>query len=224
MNRVNLNFIVIAFIITLTACEKNQETLSGSVSEINAFVLEGNEYNDRIDVVKLLVNSERRYDAANEKNVWEGVEVAKSDYRNGSFSIKLPDDISNLNPFDIALPPKINISNKNVSYSNSNLIAYNKDGEQVGYFYYVCYKEEMMEAESGLCYFNNDFTITGTDTETDEWGTTYIIYDCNFKKGWNFIYWHGNRPDGKGNRIDKTTTSVTGSMYWLFRANNDPGC
>ena len=224
MNRINLNFIVIAFIITLTACEKNQETVSGSVSEINAFVLEGNEYNDRIDVVKLLINCERRYDAANEKNVWEGVEVAKSDYSNGSFSIKLPDDISNLNPFDIVLPPKINISNKNVSYSNSNLIAYNKDSEQVGYFYYVCYKNEMLEAEAGLCYFNNDFTITGTDTETDEWGTTYIIYDCNFKKGWNFLYWHGNRPDGKGNRIDKTTTSVIGSMYWLFRANNDPGC
>jgi hypothetical protein len=199
----------------LTACDKNQETASGSVSEINAVVYDGNEYNDLIDVVKLFVDD---------------VEVVKSDYRNGRFSINLPDNITNLKPFDIEFPPKVNISGKDILYANSRLFAYNKDEEQVGYFYYVYYKYETVEgeehllpeAEATLLYFNKSFTIIGTHAESDEWGTTNFIWDCNFKSGWNFLF-HGNRPDWKGNRIDKTTTATpSGIKYWLFKANDDP--
>jgi hypothetical protein len=224
MSKLRIYIISFFAALLIVACEKNQEAASGSVNAINAVVVEGDRYNDRIDEVKLLINCEKNYGTVNGKDVWEGIEVAKGDYRNGSFSIELPDNVSNLIPFEVVLPPKINISKKNISYAYSNLIAYNKDGEQVGFFYYVCYKEEMFEAEAGLWYVNSDFTITGTDTETDEYGTTYIKYNCNFKKGWNFLFWHGNRPDGKGNRIDETTSTVNGSMYWFFRANDDPGC
>ena len=210
MKRIVFSCLAVAVVVTLTACGKNQEPAFGNVSEINAVVNEGNDYNDLIDVVKLLVDE---------------VEVARSDFRNGSFSIKLPDDISSLKPFDIEFPPKINISGKNVLYSTSRLVAYNRDDEQVGYFYCVYYKYEMVEeealflpeAEGSLLYFNKSFSITGTHTESDEWGTTNFIWDCNFGKGWNLLYWHGNRPDGKGNRIDKTTTATpSGSRYWVL--------
>ena len=218
MKRLILSYLAVAVMVTSTSCDKNQETASGSISKINAVVYEGNEYNDLIDVVKLLVDE---------------VEVAKSDYRNGSFSINLPDEVTNLKPFDIEFPPKINISGKDILFASSRLIAYDKDGEQVGYFYQVYYKYEMIEgeamllpeAETSLLYFNKGFTITGTHTESDEWGTTNFIWDCKFERGWNFLFWHGNRPDGKGKRIDKTTTTTpSGSMYWFFRANGDHGC
>jgi len=212
------NCLAVAVIATLMACDKKQEPSSGTISEIIADVYEGNDYNDLIDVVKLLVDD---------------VEVAKSAYRNGSFSINLPDDINNLEPFDVELPPKINISDKNVLYSNSRLVAYNKDNEQVGYFSCVYYKYEiieeeeylLLEAEGTLLYFNKSFSIAGTHTESNEWGTTNFIWNCNFGKGWNLLYWHGNRPDGKGNRIDKTTTATpSGSKYWLFRMSGEPEC
>ena len=206
--------IIIAFIF-FVGCNKNNdnETAIGSVSVINARVNGGDDYNNIIAVVKLLVDD---------------VEVATSSYSNGGFTINLPDNMDDyLKPFDIVLSPEIKISKSNVMYAPiSSLSAYNEDDEKIGYFYYVCYKDEIFVAEAGLCFYNDDFSITGSYEEIYEYPTGYtisttFIWDCYFKKGWNFFYWHGNSPDGNGNRVDKITTAIPGKMYWLFRANDD---
>jgi len=215
MKRV-LNFLVIA-VMALSSCKKDDEIETSSVSVINATIPYDNDYDDWIDVVKLLVNVEREYDPVSQKYVWRGVEVAKGDYRNGGFTINLPEKVENIKPFDLEMPPKAKISKKNVLYANSRFIAYDKDDEQVGYFYYIhfFFCEETI-VESGLFYFDRDFTITGSGTEDgDLWSFT-----CNFKVRWNFLYGINSRTSD-GVISVKMTTSEPDCMYWNFRTNNE---
>ena len=188
---------------------------------INAKIPDGDDYNDRIAVVKLLVNCERIHDAENEKYIWQGVEVAKGDYRNGGFTINLPDNIDNLKPFDFDLPPKIKMSKENVMFANADLIAYNENDEQVGYFLYghVFFCNETV-AFGELLYFDRDFTIVGSDTEIKENYTLDSSASCKFKKGWNFLYDYGVNANPKRNYTSKITTSEPDCMYWNFRTSD----
>ena len=209
--------ITIVFIVFM-GCNKNDDNdiATSSVSVINAKLPDGDEYNDWIAAVKLLVNYEKKYDPVNQKYIWQGVEVAKGDYHNGGFSIKLPDNVDNLKPFDYPMPPKATMSKGDVMSAKSILVAYDKDDEQVGYFYYIhfFFCEETI-VESGLFYFDRDFTITGSGTENESpWS-----FNCNFKKGWNFLY--SINSSSNGIQIVKMTTSEPNCMYWNFRTNDD---
>jgi len=220
MKRIVLNclFITALLVGALASCgEKENEMPTSSVSVINAKILYDNDYDDMISVVKLLVNSERIHDPDNRKYIWQGVEVARGDYRNGGFTINLPENVDNLKPFDLELPPKAKISKKNVLYANSIFIAYDKDDEQVGYFYYIHFLQcEETIVESALFYFDRDFTITGSGTEDD--GSLWS-FACNFKNGWNILYGINSRTSD-GNSSLKMTTAEPDCMYWSFR-NND---
>jgi len=207
-------------LIVIVGCRKDNELPSSSVSVINAVVSNGNNYNEKIAVVKLLVDTESIYDPDRQVMIWQGVEVAKGDYRNGGFVINLPDDIDNIKPFDLELPTEAKISNMNVKYANSRFIAFNKDDEQLGYFYcfYLYMGEETLTMnEGGVLYFDRDFTITGSGTDDGErWSIT-----CNFKKGWNFLYIiRGGTSDGIL-PVRMTTSKPDITMFWSFRANDD---
>ena len=209
-------FLVITAI-ALPSCKKDNEIATCSVNVINGKMLYGGEeLNDRVAVVKFLVNAERKSDPVSLKYVWLGVEVAKGDYRNGDFKINLPDNVDDLKPFDLELPPKAKVSNKYVMYANSGFIAYNKDDEQVGYFYYTHFFFcEETYVESGVFYFDRDFTITGSDREEDHnWSI-----NCNFKKGWNFMFLTHSRNSDGINTVD-ITTSEPNCMYWNFETNS----
>ena len=217
--KVSVAYFLLALIV-IVGCRKDDELPSSSVSVINAVVSNGNSYNEKIAVVKLLVDAESIYDPDRQVMIWQGVEVAKGDYRNGGFVINLPDDIDNIKPFDLELPIEAKMSNTNVMYANSRFIAYNKDDEQLGYFYcfYVNMGEETLTMiESGVLYFDRDFTITGSGTDD---GDSWLI-TCNFKKGWNFLYIiQGGNSDGVL-PVRMTTSKPDITMFWSFRANDD---
>ena len=212
----------VCFIIALIAvvgCGKENELPTSSVSVVNAIMSFNNDYAERIAVVKLVVDAERIYDPDRQMMIWQGVEVAKGDYRKDGFMINLPNVIDNIKPFDLEMPPKARISNSNVMYANSRFIAYNRDEEQVGNFHYSYFfvdDESLLMVEGGLFYFDRDFTITGSGSdERDSW-----IITCNFKKGWNFLYIiQGGNSDGIF--PVKITTSKPDNMFWSFRANDD---
>ena len=125
-------------------------------------------------------------------------------------------------PFDIDLPKKIKMSKENVMFANSRLIAYDKNDEQVGYFLYghVFYCNETV-VFGGLLYFDRDFTIIGEDTEIIEDYTLNTSFNCNFKKGWNFLYDYGTQSNHELNYKSKYTTDEPECMYWGFRTNSD---
>lgn len=215
----NKFFYLLSFVaaLSMTACEKNDsnEIATSHVAEINAVVTDGSEYNDMVSVVKLLVN---------------GVEIARSDYRNGSFSIKLPESIdSDLKPFAADIPPQYKVSNRNTLFANATLAAYNENDERVGRFNYLCYElvidngepYYVIAYESGLNYLDSDVTVTGTHTEVGEYTTTTSSLSLNLKKGWNFIYSSGFRPSSKGYYTNTMTTAEPKGMQWFFSSGNN---
>ena len=207
-------------LIVIVGCRKDNELPSSSVNVINVVVSNGNCYNEKIAVVKLFVDAESIYDPDRQVMIWQGVEVAKGDYRNGGFTINLPDAIDIIKSFDLEFPIEAKMSNTDAKYANSRFIAYNKDDEQLGYFYYYYLdmgEETLTMIEGGVLYFDRDFTITGSGTDEGErWSIT-----CSFKKGWSFLYIiQGGNSDGIL-PVRMTTSKPDVSMFWIFRANDD---
>ncbi|MDR2937990.1 MAG: hypothetical protein LBU92_03515 [Prevotellaceae bacterium] len=201
----NLYFIGFIALILFTGCRKNEDEIATSnVSTINAVVLEGN---DSIAVVKLLVN---------------GIEVAKSDYCNGGFSINLPENIdSELKPFASDIPQGYKVSNRNAQFVNATLAAYNKNDKQIGKFNYLCYElvinngelYYVLAYESGLNYLDSDVIVTGSEREADG---DYTSINVNLKKGWNFVYSSGWRPNPEGGHTNELTTERPSGTQWFF--------
>jgi hypothetical protein len=161
----------------------------------------GNSYNDKIDTVK----------ACNEGDPIESVYVSSA-YRNGGFTIKLPETVDDayLSVFDYG-ESDITVSNPGIKWTDGFLYAY-KSGEVTG-----CFEYENISGEyyGWLRYVNGDVSITGT--ETDEYGT--VKYNLNLKKGWNIVYWREVSTNGK--YLEEATTQATSGMKWYFYSYND---
>jgi len=200
----------------LVSCEKEKEIPTSSVSVINVKIPYDNNYDDFIVAVKLLVNSERMLDTNSQQFFWQGTEIAQADFRDGSFTMNLPDNVNSLELFDMSFPSSIKMSEKNVMHTIARLVAYNEDGEQVGYFTYIhfFFCDESI-VEGGLMYFDRDFTIIGSDVSTAFISTA----SCNFKRGWNYVFTISRR-NSAGVQLGEVTTSEPNCMHWNFKANN----
>jgi hypothetical protein len=167
---------VLLALIVIVGCRKNNELPSSSVSVINAVVSNGNNYNEKIAVVKLLVNAESIYDPDRQVTIWQGVEVAKGDYRNGGFMINLRDDIDNIKPFDLELPTEAKMSNKNVMYANSRLSPLRKVTFPIRPLKIVF--RDMVTKPSGLGYYIYSFDGIYQTAEKKLQIHPFIFYLC----------------------------------------------
>jgi len=164
----------------------------GSVSTIKAKVENGNNYNDEIDEVWLMV-----YDVDDEY-FENGEQLTKCKYKNGSFEINLPstvkssllwaaDDVSET---ETSIPDfDITISDKSAKIVSPWIEAYS-DGEYYGEFIYGKYKfNEETKASSTVIamyyYADRDVTIKGSGSGGNNYYSMEVEFNLSFKKGWN---------------------------------------
>jgi hypothetical protein len=209
------NFFMMAFVclftvVALCSCSKDDDDNS-SVPDPDIVVENGSSYNALIDVVKLEVysNSTGKYQT-----------LASAEYKNG-FTLTLPESVSSqyLESLGDDVPAGVTVSNKNVKTGTASLNAYKSDSE-AGYFYH-----KSGDWEGELMYADGDVSVTGTETDTDEYeGTTYTLtikYSVNLKKGWNRVYqkWTEN---GNNETVEITTTTPSGAT-WHFESYGSGG-
>ncbi|MCL2101329.1 MAG: hypothetical protein FWH22_06410 [Fibromonadales bacterium] len=103
--------------------------------------------------------------------------------------------IGGLSSFDVNIPNKSNCNNLRLHLIKSD------KGDRVRFFYF---------SESGK--------ITGTETETYDYGGEYkYTYDMNFSKGWNLVVIYS---DGNGNSY-VTTDLSDGELEWSLLCRDD---
>jgi len=127
-------------------------------------------------------------------------------FNNGSFNLKLPDEVADEYLGDWSQGIGLTISNPAVkTRAVSELICYNNQNNRIG-------KLRLIDGDDYCMYLYNDRdgTITGTLT-----GTNYI-YDLTFNKGWRLAY---VVKDGE-NFIKNTTTKPIGRTFkWVYTSD-----
>ena len=198
------------FSAALVSCNKDdnngdtgQSTLTGT--SITANVEGGSALNNLIDEVKLVAYNKENYD--------QFVVLATAKFTNGGFKIDLPGTVpsSVLESFDEDFLTDITVSNMNVKTTWAYTKAYDKDGQEIGGFYY--YKEDGNTGViMGLVYAEGDVNITGSSTPHENVTSTYSV---SLKKGWNQVFEiEKELPDDKW-EYTRTTANQSG-MKWIF--------
>ena len=231
MKKVILNFLFAVFAVSaaITSCDKNDNDpatsivnnkISETVSEVDADVAN----------VKLLVNSEINVDWVWDEEAGKiigtttsvtGEEIASGAFVNGRLTMNLPATVDSrfLTPMydDMEVPAGVSMSNYHVKGTGGVfLVGYDSDGNETGLFFYGKLDEATKQIiMAALIYVDNDVIITGTYSNNDEIIKSTVTYDCNFKKGWNFMYILLS-GDGEGRLTGRTTTKNPGGLKWVF--------
>ena len=174
--------------------------------------------------VKLVIND----------NVGGYIELARGDWKDDGFTIVLPKTLNpnklysliNKNDINSGIAPTItntsstlNISNRNVKVVNADFLAFDKDGNQVTYFFLSEIDEDGNRIPSGISYFTyvdadvnisgyserevldylcGDITWIGEPIKSVLWKVTNV-YSVEWKEGWNV--W---RFTGEANCLEET--------------------
>ena len=174
--------------------------------------------------VKLVIND----------NVGGYIELARGDWKDDGFTIVLPKTLNpnklysliNKNDINSGIAPTItntsstlNISNRNVKVVNADFLAFDKDGNQVTYFFLSEIDEDGNRIPSGISYFTyvdadvnisgyserevldylcGDITWIGEPIKSVLWKETNV-YSVEWKEGWNV--W---RFTGEANCLEET--------------------
>ena len=110
--------------------------------------------------------------------------VDEASFENNGFKLKLSDiPDSYLSPLDLGFFDGTTISDKNVRISEDGvgLMAFDSNGDVIGYFDFVDYE---VYASAFWLYADRDVTIKGARKE-DGWES---VVDLNLRKGWNIFY------------------------------------
>jgi hypothetical protein len=223
-----LNVLFLAMMLlplSFISCDKDDKDTDDSVIKtITASVEDGNDYS--IDVVKAFVGDGETID-------YETDGVASSDYKNGGFTLNLPEIIANqyLKPWiededdKEEIPDGIKISDVNAKVCYLSIVAY-RSGIEVGEFYYEFLSEdETVEIESSFIYVDRDFSIKGSYSEEDEGEIFKYSYDVSLKKGWNILYFKSTASEKTKTYTYEVTAKVQGGLKWHFykyyRYDND---
>ena len=170
-------------------------------------------------------------------NIGKQIELARGDWKGDGFEIVLPKSLNpnnlhaliNKNDINGGIAPTISntsssmtISNRNVKVANADFLAFDKDGNQVTYFFLAEIDENGNRIPSGITYF----TYVGSDVKIHGYSEREVlgypcgdihwvgtppppfvlwketnVYSIEWKKGWNV--W---RLTGGANCLEKTRT------------------
>ena len=195
----------------LMTCNKDKDAPgNSSVTSIHAIVVNGTSFD--LDIAKAYLRPE---DTDIEYLVGEGV------YKNGEFTIQLPDNVPDDYLVGFDFPEWANSSDKNINGGIILLEGYKSD-EYVDNFNYGKFdlSSITIKATVGLyTYVDKDVKISGKHSEKNELGiNTTLSYNVSLKKGWNIMFVSLNFSIAALS-ID-LTTSNPGGMKWYF-ANDD---
>ena len=220
-------------IITLfasTECKKSEKNYKAkTVTKIKAKV-ENASKNVNIVEVKLMV-----YDFG----IDNYVELARSDWKDGGFTIELPKKLEpnclhltgyNRGILEPVADPSLNmtISNQNVKAGTAHFWGVDKDGNLVTQFYPFKIDEDGSVNEVFYSFIDSDVTISGSnekevimsmrdsEKKTDILGKTKVtdIYSVKLKKGWNVWWFSGYSSVSERIIINKWSTAPFSNMKW----------
>jgi hypothetical protein len=212
-------------VVALCSCDKDEEENenNGGVIQgntVSVAVENGSAYSGKIDAVKALIVTGEKSTLDPETNryyyYWTGHEMATAAYNNGTFTLSLPETLSDeylddefieelLDTDNGALPKGVTASNSQLKGEWVKILAY-RSGKEVGEFYYAT-----EECESNLLYADRDISITGIHTETDGDVNKYSLH---LKRGWNMIY---EKDTEKGNSTEyELTTTAPAGVKWIY--------
>ena len=207
MNRQILSLMTAAMVLmtAFASCSKDNNSKKddpgggGGALQINATVVDGNEYNGKVTTVK----------------AWMGIDgneyvAASGKYANGGFKLTLPetvpakylDDISGVFDEDF----EGTISDKKAKIGGFGaIIAYDSQDRDIGDF-----SQEDYENDSwvGYMYVDRDVTVKGSLSYYDDYEYWTERFDFSFTKGWNIFY-----GIEKGNEVIISTKKPAGTNY-----------
>ena len=232
MKRLILDYLVIAVIAlsaALTSCDKNDDAPATSIVNNNISVTVS-DVDAEVENVKLLtdctIDVDWVWDEENRKIVGTttsvtGEEIARGVFSGGRLTMNLPETVENryLKPMydNMEVPDGVLMSNHNVKGTGGVfLVGYDKDNKETGLFFYGKFDEDAEQIiMAALVYVDNDVIITGSYSNNDDMIKTTVSYDCNLKKGWNFMYVLLS-GDGEGRLTGRTTTENPGGLKWVY--------
>ena len=205
------NLYLIAAIVFVSAaiasCNKDKDDgdnglSTSTVTTIDATVEGGDALNDLIDEVRLV------------GSFGERAVLATAKFSNGGFKIDLPKTLPSnvLESIEGRLQDGVNVSNKNVKWTRTDMRAYDKDDNLIGRLYYSK-SDENTWVYVDFIYSDGDCNITGN--VLDEKGIIPVTYSVSLKKGWNQMF---NITNGLFNDEQEqiSTTTIQSGLKWVF--------
>ena len=189
MNRQILSLMTAAMVLmaAFASCSKDNNSKKddpgggggGGALEVNATVVDGNEYNGYIATAKAMMGD---YDA-----------IASAKYANGGFKLNLPESVSAKylysidDAFDFEEDFEGTISDRKAKISETWLFAYDREDDEIGGFWWTNENEDVW---AFYVYVDRNLTIKGHESWYDSYENEYYYYeyDCSFTKGWNILY------------------------------------
>jgi len=230
MKTTKLNVLIMLLILAagFSSCAKTDRLIEEN--ELYVKVENASEFSN-VAEVKLMM-----YDASN--NRW--IELAQSDWKDGGFIIELPETISSnylhaldINGFliNIATPPTITVSNKNVKVRTPLFCGFDKDGKEVAYFRPSAIDENGNAKDVFFTYVDSDVNISGyTKAEghaipacpdCPSWFKQTTTYSIKWKKGWN-VWWTSSDYTVAGYTLIETrqwSTAPVSELKWYGSEN-----
>jgi len=211
----------------MVGCDKGDDAPETSIVNNNISVTVP-DVDPQVENVKLLVDCTIHLDWVVDEQTGEGKfttsvtgqEIANGSFSGGKLTMNLPatvnDEYLESMYENAEVPAGISVSNSGAKGTGGFLVGYDKDGNMLGWFFYGKFDEEKEEfLMAALTYVDSDVLITGKTPIESEYIKATAIFDCNFKKGWNFMYviFSG---DEEVDLVTKTTTSNPGGLVWIF--------
>jgi hypothetical protein len=237
MKKIVWNYLIVTIVMSavFTACDNDdatpETTKTPETSIVSNNISVAVSYIDaEVENVKLLVNSEINVDWVLDEETGmiigstttvTGEEIARGSFSGGILTMNLPATVDNkyLQPMfdDMEVPAGVSMSNSNTKGTGGVfLVGYDRNGNETGLFFYGKLDEETKQIiMAALAYVDNDLIITGSFSDDDGIIKSTISYDCNFRKGWNFMYVLLS-SDGEGRLIGRTTTENPGGLKWVY--------
>lgn len=137
--------------------------------------------------------------------------IATAEYKDAGFSMELPDTISDDLLFKISEElesSSITVSDSDAKiYSIDGILAYNANGEEIGYIQY----DNTDIAGSIWLFSDRDFTISGQEMGSYEDEKYITIFELTIKKGWNEFYSYSSETTDQETGITTYTEKITSS-------------
>jgi len=215
--------------VVMVGCNKDKDDDAPATSIVkNNISVTVPDVDPQVENVKLLVDCTIHLNWVVDEQTGEGKfttnvtgqEIARGSFSGGKLTMNLPETVANeylVSIYENAeVPAGISVSNSSAKGIGGFLVGYDRDENTLGWFFYGKYdrkKEEFLMA--ALTYVDNDVLITGKTSIYDEYIKATAIFDCNFMKGWNFMYVIFSGDD-EVDLVTKTTTTNPGGLVWLF--------
>ncbi|MDR2928188.1 MAG: hypothetical protein LBV41_08335 [Cytophagaceae bacterium] len=214
INKVSLFFATVVFAagMVFAGCDKDKGNNNGAVGgssfiDGNTITVSVSDVGDAVDEVHLVSYTKE-----------DEVILATAEFSNNSFTLELPASVAAENTFLFSkgAPEGINISNANVKVCMPDIEAY-KNSNYIADFTYENYDGDN-QTDVTIWYVDGDLTITGAYTDKSN-----IQFNCNLKKGWNYVATVYNGKNSDGIDTYEILTTIPEGVKWVFDSDNYKG-